>query len=108
MDVSSGNGGKRDSDGRVTGLCREKEGSLLRISSPHIGDIVGSTIELTYDWEKWTKGDHVHAFVDGQYQKGFVVTLHRLTLGKHQITVKMADHDQDLLETSNAIEIEGK
>ncbi len=94
--------------GGLSASAGEKEGSQLTITSPRNGDIVGSTVELTYALEKGTKGDHVHAFVDGQYQKGFEVTLHRLTPGKHQITVKVADHDHDLLDTSDSIEIEVK
>ncbi|MFZ1745935.1 MAG: hypothetical protein WAU17_08450 [Nitrospirales bacterium] len=53
----------------------------LRITSPRIVDIVGSTVELTYALGKGTKGDHVHGFVDRQYQKGFEGTLPRLTPG---------------------------
>jgi hypothetical protein len=64
--------------GGLSANAGEHGGSQLRITSPRIGDIVGSTVELTYASRKVTKSDHVHAFVDRQYQKGFEGTLHSL------------------------------
>ena len=52
--------------GGLSANAGENGGSLLRITSPRIGDIVGSTVELTYALGKGTKGDHVHGFVDSQ------------------------------------------
>ena len=89
--------------GRLSASAGGDKGSQLRITSPRIGDIMGSTVELAYALEKGTKGDHVHGFVDGQYQKEFKGTLHRLNPGKHQITVTVADHDHALLATSVSI-----
>lgn len=94
--------------GGLSAYAGEKEGSQLTITSPRKGEIVGSTVELTYTLQKGTKGDHVHAFVDGQYQKGFKGTIQGLTPGKHQITVKVADHDHEILDTSDSIDIEVK
>lgn len=91
-------------DGGLSANAGENGGSQLRITSQRNGDIVGLTVELTYALGKGTKGDHVHGFVDGQYQKGFEGTLPRLTPGKHQIMVTVADHDHALLATSNSIE----
>ncbi|GJL68037.1 MAG: hypothetical protein NPIRA06_06720 [Nitrospirales bacterium] len=53
-----------------------------------------------------TTGDHSHAFVDGHYQKGFKGTLQGLTLGKHQIIRKVAEHDYEFLNTSDSFEEE--
>ncbi|HNP30550.1 MAG TPA: hypothetical protein PKK23_16005 [Nitrospirales bacterium] len=50
--------------GGVPVSAGEKKGSQLTITSPRTGDIVGSTVELTYLLQKSTKGHHVHAFVD--------------------------------------------
>ncbi|WNM62084.1 hypothetical protein [Candidatus Nitrospira neomarina] len=69
------------------------------IISPCNGDIVGSTIELTYALEKGTKGDRVQALSTAHTKRH---------TGKHQIMVTVADHDHALLATSDAIEIEVK
>ncbi|WNM59916.1 hypothetical protein [Candidatus Nitrospira allomarina] len=94
--------------GGLSASAGEKEGSQLTITSPRNGEIVGSTVELTYTLQKGTKGDHIHAYVDGQYQKGFKGTLKGLPPGKHLITVKVADHDHELLDTTDSIEVEVK
>lgn len=67
--------------GGLSASAGETEGSQLTITTPRHGEIVGSTVELSYDLEKGTKGDHVHAWVDGPYQKRFEGTHHRHTPG---------------------------
>ncbi|MBA3613360.1 MAG: hypothetical protein H0W49_10730 [Nitrospirales bacterium] len=94
--------------GGLSAYAGETEGSQVTITSPRNGEIVESTVELTYTLRKGTKADHVHAFVDGQYQKGFKGTLQGLTPGTHLITVKVADHDHEILDTSDSIEVEVK
>ncbi len=53
----------------LSAYAGEKEGCQLTITSPRNGEIVGSTVSLTYTLQKGTKGNHIYAFVDGQYQK---------------------------------------
>ncbi len=61
--------------GGLPAYAAETEGSQLTITSPRHGEMVGSTVGLTYTLQKGTTGDHVHGFVDDQYQKGFKGTL---------------------------------
>ena len=85
-----------------------KDGSVVIITSPKNGAVVGSTVDLKYDLKKGTQGSHVHAYVDGQYQKGFKGTLKGLAKGKREITVTVANADHDLLAASDTVTVEVK
>ncbi len=87
------------------GNAAVNDGSILKITSPANGDTVGESVEIKYELEKGSQGDHVHAFVDGKYQKGFKGTLKGLSKGKHEITLKVANADHDVLATSDTITV---
>ena len=89
-------------------MATDNDGSILTIVSPKNGEVVGEQVKITYELKKGTQGDHVHAYVDGKYQKGFEGTLMGLTPGMHKITLKVANSDHDVLATSDSIEIEVK
>ncbi|GJL78114.1 MAG: hypothetical protein NPINA01_11030 [Nitrospinaceae bacterium] len=89
-------------------VATEDDGSILKIISPKNATVVGKEVEVKYELQKGTQADHVHAFVDGEYQKGFKGTLTGLTPGKHEITLKVANSDHDLLAISETIVIEVK
>ncbi len=84
------------------------DGSILKIITPQDGQIVGSNIKIEYDLKKGIQGDHVHAYVDGKYQKGFKGTLYDLEAGIREIELKLANSDHDVLATSAKIKIEVK
>ncbi len=69
---------------------------------------MGSNIKIEYDLKKGVHGDHVHAYVDGKYQKGFKGTLYDLAVGVREIELKVANSDHDILATSAKIKIEVK
>ncbi|MDH3503170.1 MAG: hypothetical protein OEZ41_10715 [Nitrospirota bacterium] len=83
-------------------------GSFIALAgvSVYAGEMEGSQLPISS--QKGSKGDHIDAFVDGQYQKGSKGTLEGLSPGKHQVPVKVADHDHEILDTSDSIEIEVK
>ncbi len=87
-------------------LASEADGSTVKITSPQNGSVVSHTFDLTYELSKGIHGDHVHTYLDGKYQKGFKGTFHGISPGKHQITVKVANHDHDVLAASDSIEID--
>lgn len=49
--------------------------------------------------------DHVHVFMDGNYQKGFKGKLNEVLSGRHTITVIVATHDHDMATVSNSIDV---
>ncbi|MCA9473112.1 MAG: hypothetical protein MRJ96_11220 [Nitrospirales bacterium] len=81
------------------------DGSALTITSPQNGDMVGTSFELTYELRKGLSADHAHVFLDGQYQKGFKGTFRDVAPGPHTITVKVANHDHDMLNISDSVRI---
>ncbi len=85
-----------------------EEGSTLKIISPKNGEITGTSIEIKYELQKGTQGDHVHAYVDGKYQKGFKGKVTGLEYGKRAIVLKVANSDHDVLATSAMVEVEVK
>lgn len=82
--------------------------STLKIISPKNGDIVTATIEIKYELQKGTQGDHVHVYVDGKYQKGFKGVLSGLKKGQREIILKVANSDHDVLATSAMVTVEVK
>ena len=86
----------------------DEDGSTLKVILPLNGQIVGSSVEIKYELKKGIQGDHVHAYVDGKYQKGFKGTLYDLERGTRVIELKVANSDHDILATSTKIEVEVK
>lgn len=86
----------------------EGDGSILKIISPENGAVVGEEIEIKYHLQKGTEADHVHAYVDGKYQKGFKGTLSGLAKGKHEIVLKVANSDHDVIAISARTVVEVK
>jgi hypothetical protein len=83
-----------------------KNGPKVVITSPKDGDKVSDSFELKYELAKGSQPTHVHVYVDDQYQKGFSGTLKGLSKGTHQITVKGATKDHDVVAASHTITIE--
>ena len=84
------------------------DGSTVIITSPQNGDVVGSTVDLTYELKKGTHGDHIHVYVDGTYQKDFKGTLTGLAKGNREVTVKVANAEHDVLAASATVTFEVK
>ena len=83
-----------------------KDGPKVMITSPKDGDKVSDSFDLKYELPKGSLPTHVHVYVDDQYQKGFSGTLKGLSKGTHQITVKGATKDHDLVAASHTITVE--
>ena len=85
----------------------EEDGSQIKILSPENGAVVkADSVEVQYMLTKGTQSTHVHAYVDGQYQKGFSGTVKGLTPGKHEIKVVAANHDHKVLAAEAAVTID--
>jgi len=83
-----------------------EDGSKVTITSPKDGDKVSDTVEVKYELTKGSQATHVHAYVDGEYQKGFAGTLKGLSRGTHKITVTGATKDHDPVTASQSISVE--
>ena len=83
-----------------------KSGPKVVITSPKDGDKVSDSFDLKYELTKGSQQTHVHVYVDDQYQKGFSGTLKGLSKGTHQITVKGATKNHDLVAASHTITVE--
>ena len=83
-----------------------EDGSKLAITSPKDGDKVKDTFEIKYDLTKGTQATHVHAYVDGEYQKGFSGTIKSLSKGTHKVTLTGATKDHDPVVASHTITVE--
>jgi hypothetical protein len=83
-----------------------EDGSKIVITSPKDGDKVSDSFELKYELTKGSQAAHAHVFVDNEYQKGFGGTVKGLSPGTHQITVKGATKDHDLVAASQTITVE--
>lgn len=83
-----------------------EDGSKLVITSPKDGDKVKDTFEIKYDLTKGTQATHVHAYVDGEYQKGFAGTIKSLNKGTHKVTLTGATKDHDPVVASHTITVE--
>lgn len=83
-----------------------KNGPKVVITSPKDGDKVNDSFDLKYEVTKGSNPTHVHVYVDDEYQKGFSGTLKGLSKGTHQITVKGATKDHDVIAASHTITVE--
>jgi hypothetical protein len=81
------------------------DGSAVTSTSPQNGATVGSSFDLTYSFRKGVMADHVHVFMDGNYQKGFKGKFSEVPSGQHTITVKVATHDHDMVAVSDSINV---
>jgi len=81
-------------------------GSKIMITSPKDGDKVSDSFELKYELTKGPQSGHVHVYVDNEYQRGFQGTFKGLSRGVHQITVKAADKDHDLVTATHSITVD--
>ena len=75
-----------------------EDGSKIMITSPKAGDKVSDSFELKYELTKGSQAAHAHVFLDDQYQKGFSGAFKGVSKGTHQITVKGATKDHDLVD----------
>ena len=82
------------------------DGSKIMITSPKDGDKVSDSFELKYELTKGSQSGHVHVYVDNEYQRGFQGTFKGLSRGVHQITVKAADKDHDLVTATHSITVD--
>jgi hypothetical protein len=90
----------------VSVWAADDDGSQIKILSPENGAVVkGDSVELQYMLVKGSQSTHIHAYVDGKYQKGFSGMLKGLTPGKHEIKVTAADPDHKVLAAEAAITI---
>ena len=82
------------------------DGSKVMITSPKDGDKVADTFEVKYDLTKGSQATHVHAYVDGEYQKGFAGTLKSLGKGTHKVTVTGATKDHDPVMATHSVTVD--
>jgi hypothetical protein len=83
-----------------------EDGSKVMITSPKDGDKVSDTFEVKYDLTKGSQATHVHAYVDGEYQKGFSGEIKSLSKGPHKVTVTGATKDHDPVMATHTVNIE--
>ena len=83
-----------------------EDGSKIMITSPKAGDKVSDSFELKYELTKGSQAAHAHVFLDDQYQKGFSGAFKGVSKGMHQITVKGATKDHDLVSATHSITVD--
>ena len=83
-----------------------EDGSKIMITSPKAGDKVSDSFDLKYELTKGSQAAHAHVFLDDQYQKGFSGAFKGVSRGTHQITVKGATKDHDLVTATHSITVE--
>ena len=83
-----------------------EDGSKIMITSPKSGDKVSDSFELKYELTKGSQAAHAHVFLDDQYQKGFSGAFKGVSKGTHQITVKGATKDHDLVTATHSITVD--
>ena len=78
------------------------EGASVKIISPKAGEVLkGDKISLQFKLTKGKRGEHVHAYVDGEMVGMFKTTkgtLNGIKSGKHtlELRVTTADHNTEL------------
>jgi len=83
-----------------------EDGSKVMIMSPKDGDKVTDTFEIKYDLTKGSQATHVHAYVDGEYQKGFSGEIKSLSRGAHKVTITGATKDHDLVTATHSVNVD--
>jgi hypothetical protein len=61
---------------------------------------------VKYDLTKGSQATHVHAYVDGEYQKGFSGEIKSLSKGTHKVTVTGATKDHDLVMATHSVNVD--
>ncbi len=83
-------------------MLKPAEGASVKIISPKAGQIIkGDAIPLAYVMIKGKRGEHVHAYVDGELVGMFKTskgTLNGIKPGKHSLELRVttADHSTEL------------
>lgn len=78
---------------------RYDDGSFVRIRVPVDGaQITGNDLDLEFDFQRGERADHVHVYVNGQYQKDFPRKMMGLARGPHEIKIVAATADHGLLK----------
>jgi hypothetical protein len=78
------------------------EGASVKILSPRAGQVLeGDSIPLEFDIKKGKRGEHVHAYIDGELAGMFKTskgTLSGIKPGNHTLEVRVvtADHNNEL------------
>jgi hypothetical protein len=78
------------------------QGASVKIVSPKSGQVInGDTVPLEFKMTKGKRGEHVHAYVDGEMMGMFKTekgTLNGVKPGKHtlELRVATADHNTEL------------
>jgi len=81
------------------------EGASVKIVSPKAGQVInGDKVPLEFKMTKGKRGEHVHAYVDGEMMGMFKTekgTLNGVKPGKHtlELRVATADHNTELNAT---------
>ena len=81
------------------------EGASVKIISPKVGQVIkGDTVTLQFKLTKGRRGEHVHAYVDGEMMGMFKTekgTLNGIKPGQHTLEVRVAtaDHNTELAAT---------
>lgn len=83
-----------------------EDGSKVMITSPKDGDKVSDTFEVKYDLTKGSQATHVHAYVDGEYQKGFAGEIKSLSRGTHKVTITGATKDHDPVTATDSVTVD--
>jgi hypothetical protein len=81
------------------------EGASVKIVSPKDGQVInGDKVPLEFKMTKGKRGEHVHAYVDGEMMGMFKTekgTLNGVKPGKHTLELRVAtsDHNSELAAT---------
>jgi hypothetical protein len=81
------------------------EGASVKIISPKAGQVIkGDTVTLQFKLTKGKRGEHVHAYIDGEMMgmfKSETGTLNGIKPGQHtlELRVATADHNTELAAT---------
>jgi hypothetical protein len=85
-----------------TAVLAPAEGASVKILSPRAGQVLeGDSIPLEFEMKKGKRGEHVHAYIDGEMAGMFKTskgTLSGVKPGNHTLQVRIvtADHKTEL------------
>ena len=89
----------------ATSSLQPADGASVKIISPTVGQVIkGDKVSLQFKLTKGKRGEHVHAYVDGEMMGMFKTekgTLNGLKPGQHTLEVRVAtaDHNTELAAT---------
>jgi hypothetical protein len=96
---------KQSSKTPAKSALQPAEGASVKIVSPKAGEILkGDKVPLQFKLTKGKRGEHVHAYVDGEMTGMFKTekgTLNGVKPGKHTLELKVttSDHNSELAAT---------